>query len=185
MLIPDELYRHGCAERRACSRYVLSDRTVSHALVQCPVLADLWSNVEQLLLCVGRIRLSAESTVMIVSLLSFNQADEAVFLCLVVVLKSTKHQLQTEEGLHRWRNYWITSFQHACISSAEVSTVIACYTRRTRARTFTCTRIYTYLHISTHTQMQNSRTHAQNTHIHTNAHAHTHIRARIYSIMTF
>lgn len=57
--VRDKLYKHGCTTRRACSRYVQMDKSVLYALVLRPDIADLWSYVEQPLLCMRRIHLSA------------------------------------------------------------------------------------------------------------------------------
>ena len=85
--VRDKLYRHGSAVTRTCPRCAQSDETVLHALVQCLSIADLWSFVEQLSSRVGRIRLTAESILKIDPPPSFGREGQAVFLCLVAMVK--------------------------------------------------------------------------------------------------
>lgn len=76
----------GCAVSRACSLFAQDDKTVLHALVQCPSISYLGVYVEHLSR-VGRSWLSTKSIVKITPLPSFNRVEKAVFICLMTRVK--------------------------------------------------------------------------------------------------
>lgn len=86
LLVRGKLYRHGCAVRRACSRYAQNGETVlPDVLVQYPGIIVLCGYVEPLLSHVRRISLRSVSAVMIGPPIFFNRVGKAVFLYIVAV----------------------------------------------------------------------------------------------------